>query len=373
MKKVLFFATCAIALFASCQKTEINYDGGPQEISVMAVNKVATKAPVNTALYPEDYNMKLAAYLTAGSSDNNKHDYFDGSDFSFKSESSSWTGAKYWPLTSSTLNFLAVTTPATAQNYTGTVTGVTFGETSANFAKKAEVVFKDNQTTASKFNQFDLMYAAGKQSNTITEGGVSTYNNVGLVFAHAQSWINFQVSTNTNTAKITVNNIRLSGASYGGTLTLINENFNNPSASATTDVTSSWNSIDVVVDNVYVPNGSTDTDSDSNGFADANVSADGNATAVTLTESPQPFGNGLLVIPSTYTPSFIINYTIDQDGNDDTTNDVNTFEYTYAFGSTTWAMTTKYTYSVKINLTEIEVTPSVTPWTDNTATEVPLG
>ncbi len=359
-------------IFAACSKTEVNPIGGPQEISVMAVNKVATKAPVNTALYPEDYNMKLAAYLTAGSSDGEKHDYFEGTDFSFKSASNTWTGAKYWPLTSSTLNFLAVTTPATVADYTGTVS-VTFGDGSAKFASKAVVDFDDNQT-GTKFNQFDLMYAAGLQSNVITSGGSSTYNNVGLVFAHAQSWINFQVYTNTNTAKITVNSIRLSGASYGGILTLTNANYNNATTSTTENVTASWGTIDAVADNIYVPNGTADADGDSNGFANENESATGNAAAVVLTTTAQPFGNGLLVIPSTYTPTFTINYTVDQDGDPATTNDINTFEYTYEFGSTTWAMATKYTYKVQIKLTEIEVFPTVTPWIEATpATEVPLG
>ena len=217
------------------------------------------------------------------------------------------------------------------------------------------------------------MYAAGLQSNTITPGGVSTYNKVGLVFAHAQSWINFQVYKNDNTAKITVNSIRLSGASYGGTLTLTNANYNNKTTSATTNVEAQWTA-DTEVDDVYVPNGTADADGDSNGFANENESATRNAAAVVLTTTAQPFGNGLLVIPSTtYTPTFTINYTVDQDGDPATNNDMNTFEYTYEFGTTTWAMATKYTYNIQIKLTEIEVTPSVTPWTAPTATEVPLG
>ena len=53
MKKVLFFATCAIALLAGCQKTEINYDGEPQEIAFFAVNKTATKAPVTGTAFKD--------------------------------------------------------------------------------------------------------------------------------------------------------------------------------------------------------------------------------------------------------------------------------------------------------------------------------
>ena len=140
MKKSLILVASALMIFAACSKTEVNPTGGPQEITVMAVNKVATKAPVSTALYPEDYNMKLAAYLTAGASDGTKHDYFDGTDFSFLGDS--WTGSKYWPLTSSTLNFLAVTTPKTPGDYTGEVSSVTFGDgdPKAAFASKQSLI-----------------------------------------------------------------------------------------------------------------------------------------------------------------------------------------------------------------------------------------
>jgi hypothetical protein len=66
MKKFLFFAASAIALFASCQKTEINYQNGPQEIALFAVNKTATKAPVANNVFLNDDNMDVVAYLSAG-------------------------------------------------------------------------------------------------------------------------------------------------------------------------------------------------------------------------------------------------------------------------------------------------------------------
>ena len=63
MKKFLFFAASAIALFASCQKTEINYQNGPQEIALFAVNKTVTKAPVVGDDYLISDDMQVTAYL----------------------------------------------------------------------------------------------------------------------------------------------------------------------------------------------------------------------------------------------------------------------------------------------------------------------
>ena len=369
MKKVLCFAAAAMAIFASCQKTEVVYNNdGPQEIALFAVNKTATKAPVSGTLYPEDYDMQVAAYVSAGTTAN---DYFDGSLFQ-KNDQGTWTGGKYWPLTSSTLNFLAVTQPATADDYTGKVTSVAFGDNSKNFAQKAVVTFSNNQTTTEKFNQFDLMFAAGLQSNSITDGGVGSYQDVGLAFTHALSWINFTVAKNDVTAKITVNSIRLSGASYGGTLTLTNANYNNSTTSATSNVTPAWNPIDTKVDNVYVPGGNAD---EGTTFADKNRSANA-AAAVVASTTLAAFGNGLLVVPGDYAKdalSFTINYTIDQDGNGNTTSDVNTFEYTYKLPATKWVYAKKYTYAITMKLNEIQVAPTVTPWTSENDVEVPLG
>ena len=129
MKKVLCFAAAALTLFAACQKTTVVYDNSePQEIAVFAVNKTATKAPVSDNVYPTDYEMKVAAYLASGGLDANiaYGDYFDGT--LFKYADSKWTGGKYWPMSTASINFLAVSTPPSEESpYTGSVSSVTFG------------------------------------------------------------------------------------------------------------------------------------------------------------------------------------------------------------------------------------------------------
>ena len=136
MKKVLFFATCAIALFASCQKTEVNYVGEPQEIAFFAVNKTATKAPHSATTFPDDNIMQVAAYLAAGDNGTGtatNGDYFGATTFAKSTASDYWTGSRYWPVTKSTINFLAVSTS------TAETTPVTVNFATANHASKATV------------------------------------------------------------------------------------------------------------------------------------------------------------------------------------------------------------------------------------------
>lgn len=384
MKKVLCFAAAALTLFAACQKTTVVYDNSePQEIAVFAVNKTATKAPVSNNVYPTGYEMKVAAYLASGGLDANtaSGDYFDGT--LFKYDDSKWTGGKYWPMSTASINFLAVSTPPSEEPpYTGSVSSVTFGtgdETKHSFVKQASVVFENNQTTpavaevkdeidnitteakAANYNQFDLMYAAGNQSHT--EG--QTYSDVSMAFKHALSWIKFTVATNLkntdandNTFSMTVNSIRLSGASYGGTLTVstsetLTENL------ATSNYTAEWSEQSEGVEDVYVPGEPANDGTVSVATAVSDLSAH-DATA-------KPFGNGLLVVPNTYatgsTPSVTINYTMNQG------NGSYTFERTVNLPAVTWECNKIYTYALNINLTEISINPTVSTWEDYDADE----
>lgn len=380
MKKVLCFAAAALTLFAACQKTTVVYDNSePQEIAVFAVNKTATKAPVSGTDFPEDYDMQVAAYLAAGglTEDANSGDYFDGTLFS-KGNDDVWTGGKYWPMSTATLNFLAVAVPpASSSSYTGTAE-VVFGESEdasrSNFVKQAVVTFAGNQTVeavaggtdesgatpaavVANYNQFDLMYAAGNQSHT--EGQI--YSDVSMAFMHALSWIKFTVATNLkntdandNTFSMTVNSIRLSGASYGGTLTVSTSETLTANL-ATSNYTAEWINQSDGVEDVYVPGEPANDGTVSVATPVSGLSAY-DATA-------KSFGNGLLVVPNTYatgsTPSVTINYTMNQG------NGSYTFERTVNLPAVTWECNTIYTYALNINLTEISVAPSVSEWTSH--------
>ena len=76
MKKVLCFAAAAMAIFASCQKTEVVYSNdGPQEIALFAVNKTATKTPVDGGSFSSNDNMAVAAYIVEGTTPANFFDF----------------------------------------------------------------------------------------------------------------------------------------------------------------------------------------------------------------------------------------------------------------------------------------------------------
>ena len=257
-----------------------------------------------------------------------------------KSAEHTWSGnpARYWPLNSSTINFLAVTEVGGGVDNT---TSIDFNDD--NHASAATVVLAGNDVS----NQSDLMFAAGQGSHT--QG--HAYNAVPMIFKHALSWINFKVLTNTpaagetNGCTITINSITLNKAVYNGTLSLSSTHAATKTpAPSTSAVVATWTT-DPATAAVKVPN--------EGGSAPA--------PAVTLTSSPQLFGNGLLVVPDGYAESFTINYTLTQNGGP-----ANTYDYTYTLNEgVKWEMAKKYFYNITITLSEILVNPSVQDWMDD--------
>ena len=332
MKKFFLLAVAATAMLAACNKTEIVPTSDPQEISFVAVNKVATKVPVTGNQFLNNDNMAVAAYIVAGTTPAN---FFGYTLFKKEAGATYWTGqpARYWPLTTSTINFLAVTEKG------GNVdkTTVKFDETTP--ANKAVVTLDGNATN----DQNDLMYAAG--TGTHSQG--NKYDAVSMVFKHALAWINFQIKTSTpgynaeaqQGCTIKVNSITLNEAVFDGTLTLENSQCSTAVANETGKVTATWETGNKV--NLAVPR------------ADGTTTADG----VTLTGDYQLFGNGLLVVPAGYAKSFTINYTLTQSDNT-----ANTYNYEYTLPTGTWEMAKKYFYNINITLSEIEVDPIITDW-----------
>lgn len=320
MKRFFFLTVAATALFAACNKTEVVYNNDPQEIAFNAVNKTAVKAPVDGVAFPTDDNMQVAAYLAqgdAGAGQITSGNYFAATLFDYAGEF--WKGSRYWPLSESIINFLAISQPDPASPV-----ATEFNSTTP--AAKAIVTLADNSTA-----QYDLMYAAGQGHCKPGD-----YPDVDMVFKHALSWIYFTVKTNvTGTGKITVNSITLNDAVYNGVLTLTNNCYNVTSSytSAAANVDADWTTVGTK-QNVPVVSG-----------------------AVTCGTSALDFGNGLLVLPGNQT-SFTINYTITHE-----TGVANTLTYTYTLGGE-WAMAKKYIYNITLNLNEILIDPVVADWAD---------
>lgn len=322
MKKFFFMAAAATALFAACNKTEVVYTDGPQEIAMFAVSNTATKAPVTGTAYPND-NMQVAAYLASGTAGN----YFGQTKFVKGTDTYVGNSPKYWPVTDATINFLAVSEAQTPE-----VTTITFDATTP--ASAAKVVLADNSTA-----QYDLMYAAGQGVKNS-----STPAAVGMVFKHALSWICFEVKA-TEADKITVKSITLNDAVYNATLDLANGEFNRKTTYESVDasVTPEWSlkgaAKDVLVsNNVYV-----------------------------CTTSYAPYGTGLLVVPNddVTTAGFTIVYST---GAGDITYTAN---FTKPAGG--WEAGKKYTYQIGFgDLAQIEINPTVTNWDPVSADTVTL-
>lgn len=308
MKKFLFLTVAAAMAFAACNKTEVVYTDGPQEIAMFAVNNVATKAPVADTEYM-DTQMEVAAYLASGESPQN---YFGKTAFIQSGEV--FTGSQYWPVTDATINFLAISEPASDSPLT-----ISFDNT--NYASGATVVLADNSV-----KQYDLMYAAGQ--------GVKDGSNPGavdMVFKHAQSWICFKVKAQEKN-KITVKSITLNGAIYDGTVNFANSKYNATAeyTSSEADVTVNW-STKGLPKNVSVKTGE-----------------------YICTTSPVAYGDGLLVVPNEATSAgFTIVYST---GAGDITF-TDTFDSPVDGG---WKEGKKYTYVIEFgSLEEIKIKPTV--------------
>lgn len=335
MKKILCFAAAAMALFAACQKTTVVYDNdGPQEIAVFAVNKVATKAPVSEATFSTDDDMRVSAYLAAtdGNNTGNTGHYF--SNIHFTHNDGSWTGGQYWPLSAATMNFVAVTQKGG---------GVDVGEENVTYDESTDA-FTISVNNANELAQTDLMYATGRKANS---GNSSAVEAVDMAFNHALAWVNFSFKSNVTTDEILVVNSVALNARYAGIATVTPNNFT--SADADLSATLGWASAskgEELDRNVpYNDNGTMKAMEDFD-LANKTVAA--------------PYGNGLLVVPSEAEddPYFVITYTIKQSTGD------KQYTYKHVLTDQVWEAGKKYTYNIDINLQEIKVNPTVTPWDD---------
>lgn len=401
MKKSIFILATAALVLASCNndvKIAENKTLGnePQEITFTGVASSAKRiAPVNRAavegaVFNTADNFDVVAYLAEGGDANvaTAGDFFPKTNFVYQA-ATTWHGnpARYWPFSTSTLNFLAVTNKAgnvegKITNYFGT--GATSSaEGSATWASYAVSVLANNQD----YNQADLMYAAGQGRSIQTNNTLTYGNNVSLVFQHALASINFKVKTSTDVSgvvdiaanplvlsdntkpAIIINSITLNGAKYNGTYTISNtagtgngydgnDYVGGYNKLATDNVTEAqWKNLVGVWSN-------TTSQNPTQLVPKADHSAAQEKQALTSTYAT--YGGSLLVIPDgdadKDAEGFTINYTIIQ-GNGTNTN-ATTFVYTYTFSDLekTWKQRKKYTFNIDVTLTEILVTPTVTDW-----------
>ena len=324
MKKHLFlFAAAALAL-ASCSSDDTIAENSSvgnqqQEIAFMPLNQKATRAEVEGTTFPAGQDMYVAAYdATEG------QDYF--AQTTFDEVSSVWKAnpPKYWPMNAATLNFLA---------YTGIPSGSYFNATHP--AQDLTITLADNST-----NQYDLMYACGRQSRALNTAA----SNVAMNFKHALALIKFEVKTAADysygeepskTYPLAITSIVLTGAHYSGTYTIDNSSNYASTSSTYSTLTGTWSLVGTQANVTRTP------------------------TFANITTSFQQVGNGILVVPdeddeaADYT-SFTINYTLDGKA----------YSYVYTPADLDVHQAKKYTFQITMTLNEIIIAPTVTDYVE---------
>lgn len=348
MKKNLFLiSVVALALGACSNDTTLEQaaqkSNQPAEIGFTALSLPSTRAAVQGTTFPTTNTMEVVAYQTDPSAAN----YFAKTTFKKDASADVWRGwngsayaPKYWPLSAAKLNFFAVS-GAGVNNADITISSTLNKDDVAdvNFAKTGATGTYTNAT------QSDIMYAFGRgyveQSGNALHfnSGTTTDAPVNMVFKHTMSLIKFQVKAADDASKaITINYIKLNGASYTGTLKLTSDATITANTGAPT-ITPTWTP-DATEDNVTVPNIS------SYSLTTTYAPADGGAEGTWAS---------LIVVPNATKGfnSFTINYTFDG----------HTYDYTYTPSPVVpVAAGNVYTYQLNFQLHEITINPSVTEW-----------
>lgn len=351
MKKYLFVLSVAALGFASCSNDNVIAENNttgqqPREIAFFPLSQPSTRAAVQGTAFPTTNTMEVVAYQTNPTPAVN---YFAKTTFKKDGSTSVWRAwdaseeeyvPKYWPLSEAKLNFFAVS-GAGVNNADITINSILDKDDVAD-VKYAKAGATGTYTNAT---QSDIMYAFGR--GYVTQSGNALYFNredagadvpVDMVFKHTMSLIKFQVKAADDASTgITINSIKLNGASYTGALKL------------TSDATITANTGIPAITPTWTP------DTPENDVTVPHMSG-----ALTTTYAPADGGAegtwaSLIVVPNATKgfESFTVNYTFDG----------HTYDYTYTPSPVVpVAAGNVYIYKLNFQLHEITITPSVTAW-----------
>jgi len=332
MKKIYLSVLAAAVAVTACDKSEtINVENGKQqEVAFSPVNQPATKAPIETAAFPDDNTIYVSA-------SNNKAKFFEAK--TFKKSGAVWKNYDesatafspiYWPLGGAgSFDFLAYSTTLAATAVWGDGNPLTDDDVAGVVA----ITYPSNYPAiGANATQDDLLYA--------TTSSASRNTALPIDFKHALAWVNFMVKSNIN---VNIKSIELVNVFTEGTFT-IDQTSNTPQTSWTGGATG---------DKAIL---TYSDDSTPNVLASFNI--DGSAGHEP--GSDHAFGDMGILLPAQPIPNFKITYDLG-DGN---------LVYVCNNVRGTWENGKKYTYKIAITFNEITLQPSVTVY--DSVTDMPI-
>ena len=284
MKKIYLSVLAAAVTFTACDKSEtLNVENSKQqEVAFSPVNQPATKAPIETAAFPDDNTIYVSA-------SNNKAKFFEAK--TFKKDGAVWknyVGAVqtplYWPLGGAgSFDFLAYSTTIAAT----AVWGDGNDATDDDVAGIVTITYPANYTAPAvgvMATQDDLLYA--------TTSSASRNTALPIEFKHALAWVNFMVKSNIN---VNIKKIELVNVYTEGKFT-VDQTQNTPVTSwdfsaATPSDKGILTYVDESTDNVY-----------------ASFNIDGTAGHETATD--HAFGDKGILLPAQPISNFKITYNL---------------------------------------------------------------
>jgi hypothetical protein len=370
MKKSLFFLAVAAVALAACSSDDTTAENSKvgnnqqKEIAFKPLTTPQTRSALHGTTLTNSF-MYVAAYQAAGEGAGFSPAIFFGKK-TFKQDATTstvwrnWNGSAYapifWPLSSATINFLAVTGNNGTVDINSTPDFVTFGTYGAN---SVDVNYTsgtgDGKANRTDESQIDIMYAVGQGivSHAGINAGGSVTSDVAMPFNHALALLTFQVKAKDAATQnnIKINSITINGAYYTGTLTVTNSNYDKNTTAAKDKPTIAWVTDAAAGDGAVAEIGSGYTISNTDAFYPSNTAA----------------GSGWwqkMIIPTTGSTdrglrSFTINYTVLDENN-------HTYNYIYypqaSNADFVVAEGKVYNFQITFALHEIRVQPSVTDW-----------
>ena len=300
MKKFFFFASAAIVALASCAKSEVVYNDGPQEIAFKQVTGAMTKADL-------EGDMGVFAYTTPGAA------YFvNGEPKQFTQGETYWVAspAQYYPLQTA-LDFACYSPYAAGWTYVNDTQTMTSKEFTAEQIKVTDVLF----------------------GAEIYDGCTDDDPVVSVLFKHALAQVSVSVKTNVPDV-VEITNVTLVDVNREGVLTVDYD--------GTALNTVVWNTV-------------TPTDSD---YSWTDFTSPTTTDAVSCGNAYYFVANNYADINDDYLndyansceqTKFVVDYTV---------NGVD-FSAEVSLAGAYWEMGKHYQYTISANLVEIQFDPTV--------------